>query len=143
MDNINSKLTNTIKLKKWDNCYTFMLKLLGIFDNFKELESDEFVTLFEHDYNIKDLKSGDVIVLEYVDKDSDEAYTYRYNELAEGILLSNKVLETLHFLVVSQDKYVIDLTFEDQRNCIRIRKMDTCLDNIDKTRWKLYKLLIK
>ncbi len=136
-------MERNIKLKKWDNCYTFMLKLLGIFDNYKELESDEFVGLFEHDYNMRDLKSGDVIVCEYVDKDSDAAFTYRYNELVDGVLISNKVIETLHFLVVYKDKYVIDLTFEDQRNCIRIRRLESCLNNIDKTKWRLYKLLIK
>ena len=34
-----------INLMKWDNCYTFVLKALGIFGKYKTVESDDFVEM--------------------------------------------------------------------------------------------------
>lgn len=128
---------------KWDNCYTFVLKLLDIFDKYKDIESDDFVGLFEKDYNLKQLKHGDIIICEYTDVESDDSYSYRNNEFCDGILVTNKVMEVFHFMLVYKDSYILDLSFNKKReNYIRIRSF-SCLEDIDKTKWKLYKLILE
>jgi len=121
-----------LKLKKWDNCYTFMLKFLGKFDNFKEVESDEFIELFKKDYNMLDLKTNDVIITVAEEDFGDKLA----NELSEGILITNQVYKNNHFLVVYNDKYLIDLNFNHEGfNYIRVRHI-SILDNF-KSKYRL------
>jgi len=109
-----------IKLKKWDNCYTFMLKYLDIFEKYYKIESNEFVELFDKDYNLKDFNNNDLIIWQ----DIDEEPTYCNREFIDGVLISKKYDSGLHFGVVYQDKYLIDLTYSDGFNLIRIRKIE-------------------
>lgn len=108
-----------IKLKKWDNCYTFMLKFLDIFNKYCEIDSNDFINLFEKDYNLKSFNNNDIIVWE--DINGENAYGNR--ELKEGVLVSRKYDSTIHFGVVYLDHYLIDVTFVDNYNVIRIREI--------------------
>jgi hypothetical protein len=111
-----------------------MLKFLGKFDNFKEVESDEFIELFKKDYNMLDLKTNDVIVT--VGEDDFESKVT--NEIYEGMIITNKVSKNNHFSVVYNRNYLIDVMFnEDGFQFIRIRPI-SILDKFDKK----YRLLI-
>lgn len=120
-----------VSLKKWDNCYTFMLKYLRLFPYFFEIESNEFVDLFEKERDLKVLNNNDVVVWETIDE---EDY-YSNREFTNGVLVNKKYEPALHFATVYLDKYLIDLTYVDSINTIRIREISKV--NFNKNSYKI------
>lgn len=104
-----------IKVLKHDTCYTFMLKCLNVFDKFCNIESDDFVKLFDmQTFNKNILEDFDVIVY------TTDNYTFSTNELINGVPISKMILDGLHF-IVCYNNLAYDVTYKDGIKHIRIR----------------------
>jgi len=126
-----------IELKKWDNCYTFMLKYLDIFINFYKVESNDFIELFNKDYNLNNFENNDVIVWETLNEEP----SYCNREINEGVLVSKKYPSTIHFGIIYLNKYLIDLTYSEGYNLIRFRNIEEL--NFENENSKVFKIQYK
>ncbi len=108
-----------IKLMKWDNCYTFVLKMKSIFSDYTSTDSCEFVNNYPLlDIPLSMVEEGDIIV--WVSTESDNAHSSA-RRLYKGIPLTDKVTYHKYHFGIYLDGLVYDLYYENEVNFIRVR----------------------
>jgi hypothetical protein len=109
-----------IRLKKWDNCYTFMLKFFNLFDRCCDIESDVFVSECEGiDYSL-DVPFNDYDVLAF---HSDTILENQRVLLSGDRIEIGRTVGRIHFVIVLPRNRLLDVTFLDRDNYIRIRNL--------------------
>jgi hypothetical protein len=108
-----------IKLMKWDNCYTFVLKVLDKFIEYMDIPSDEFVAIHKPMPIPDTLMDWDIIVWDSPDKEV-EMDTAR-QLLSDGRILHNRIIYYRYHFGVYWNGYVYDLSFDNEVNYIRVR----------------------
>lgn len=108
-----------IKLMKWDNCYTFVLKMKGIFSDYISTDSCEFVdshTLM--DIPLTELQEGDILVWILNTDSIHSSARILYN----GIPLHGKVTYHRYHFGIYLNGLVYDLSYDNDVNHLRVRK---------------------
>jgi hypothetical protein len=104
-----------IKIKKFDTCYTFVLRWFNILNKCIDIESDDFIKNFTlHTFDTNTISNDDVIVY------TTENLIYAATELKNYIPVSNKISDGLHFCIFFGN-LIYDITFVDGIKHIRVR----------------------
>jgi hypothetical protein len=103
-----------LKIKKFDTCYTFVLRWFDILHEYIDTESDEFLKLFDLKKFDDNLQNNDVIVF------TTDNYIFANTELLNFIPISNKFTDGLHFCIF-YNNLIYDVSFINGINYIRVR----------------------
>lgn len=118
VDHVENILMHSVILKKYDTCYTYVLKRLGL-ERFMDVESDDFINLSEMSVLVNTIPVyGDILFWD------DGSRTYYPNEInVDGVIISNKWNTGLHFAVVEKNGYISDCTKEDTENVYPVLRL--------------------
>jgi len=135
-------MLNRVEILKSDSCFTYAIKRIGIYEKFYNLESDEFLKLFDKHkiINPSFISKGSLIIYE---NNKDNSYEWNNRIITEdGHLISKFVSYAFHFMVYEKE-FISDLTENNLGfNSIRYRTIDSFIFN-DNFHYIMYEDLIK
>lgn len=114
-----------VEILKRDTCYTYALKRVGKYNEYKHLDSYPFLKDREQIKIDANIQKGDIIV----SYNTDHKYYSEFNSRVideNGKLLFKRVVYNAHFYVYEGEGLMSDLTYDHRNyNYIRITEFDS------------------